>query len=63
TIADSAAKDRVGLALGAAMTANQVAIIVVPPALGALYDRSGGSPNLSRITCFPVSTKPCSSAL
>jgi len=42
TIADSAAKDRVGLALGAAMTANQVAIIVVPPALGALYDRSGG---------------------
>jgi len=42
TIADSAEKERVGLALGLAMTANQVAIISVPPILGALYDHARG---------------------
>lgn len=42
TIADSAETERVGLALGVAMTANQVAIISVPPMLGALYDHARG---------------------
>jgi hypothetical protein len=42
TSADSAKKERVGLALGVAMAANQVAIISVPPMLGALYDHARG---------------------
>jgi hypothetical protein len=41
TITDSAERERVGLALGVAMTANQVAIVSVPPMLGALYDEAG----------------------
>jgi MFS family permease len=37
-IADSAPADSVGLALGAAMTVNQIAIVLTPPALGMLHD-------------------------
>jgi MFS family permease len=37
-IADSAPSDSVGLALGAAMTVNQIAIVLTPPALGMIHD-------------------------
>jgi MFS family permease len=37
-IADSAPADSVGLALGAAMTVNQIAIVLTPPALGMIHD-------------------------
>lgn len=37
-IADSAPTDSVGLALGAAMTVNQIAIVLTPPALGMIHD-------------------------
>jgi predicted MFS family arabinose efflux permease len=40
-IADSAPADSVGLALGTAMTVNQIAIVLVPPALGMLRDATG----------------------
>jgi predicted MFS family arabinose efflux permease len=40
-IADSAPADSVGLALGAAMTVNQIAIVLTPPALGMIHDATG----------------------
>jgi predicted MFS family arabinose efflux permease len=40
-IADSAPPDSVGLALGAAMTVNQIAIVLTPPALGMIRDATG----------------------
>ena len=40
-IADSAPADSVGLALGAAMTLNQIAIVLTPPALGMVHDATG----------------------
>ncbi|WP_254361292.1 MFS transporter [Photorhabdus heterorhabditis] len=47
-IADTAPKDRIGFALGLAMTANQVAVIVIAPLIGILRDITGGY-NLSWI--------------
>jgi MFS family permease len=41
-IADSAPSDSVGLALGAAMTVNQIAIVLTPPALGMIHDATRG---------------------
>lgn len=43
-IADSAPADSVGLALGAAMTVNQIAIVLTPPALGMIHDAAAGAP-------------------
>jgi MFS family permease len=40
-IADSAPADSVGLALGTAMTVNQIAIVLTPPALGMIHDLTG----------------------
>ncbi|MFF4603444.1 MFS transporter [Streptomyces sp. NPDC001339] len=40
-IADAAPDDSVGRAMGAAMGANQVAIVAAPPLLGLLHDSSG----------------------
>ncbi|WP_040151408.1 MFS transporter [Photorhabdus hainanensis] len=47
-IADTAPKDRMGFALGLAMTANQVSVIVIAPLVGILRDITG-SYNLSWI--------------
>ncbi|MEU9624914.1 MFS transporter, partial [Streptomyces sp. NPDC048155] len=40
-VAESAPPDRTGFALGLAMSVNQVAIVLVPPALGLLKDLTG----------------------
>jgi hypothetical protein len=43
-IADSAPTDSVGLALGSAMTVNQIAIVLTPPVLGMIHDAAAGAP-------------------
>lgn len=40
-IADSAPSNSVGLALGTAMTVNQIAIVLTPPILGMIHDATG----------------------
>ncbi|WP_240929574.1 MFS transporter [Streptomyces coryli] len=40
-VAEAAPPDRTGFALGLAMSANQIAIILIPPLLGLLIDTSG----------------------
>lgn len=40
-VAESAPADRTGFSLGLAMALNQVAVVVVPPALGLIADRTG----------------------
>ncbi|MFE7359312.1 hypothetical protein ACFU8Q_41160, partial [Streptomyces sp. NPDC057543] len=40
-MAESAPPDRTGFALGLAMSVNQAAIVLVPPALGLLKDATG----------------------
>lgn len=50
-IAESAPADSVGLALGAAMTLNQLAIVITPPLLGLIYDSTG---NYAYLWCFLI---------